>query len=102
MDGLQKGKLIGFAGSWGSGIGYLVLENSKGKQVRIPCENGPTVRALDACFGVIGPGHCVDLNSECFKNKVEIYYAVDDLGLLSGFTPATEDNLELEEACSKK
>jgi len=58
---IHRGIIKGFSGSWGSGLGYLSIEDSKTSIVEsIPCDNGATVRALEGCFGnVIGKGHCI-------------------------------------------
>jgi hypothetical protein len=80
MPNTYRGKLEGFYGSWGSGIGFLIIDGTP-----ISCENGATVRALEACYGdVIVCGHRISDRS--FKGR-EVVYAVDDLGLLLGFTP---------------
>ena len=78
---MNRGTITGFQGSWGSGLGYLVIDG-----IPIACENASTVRALEAAFGdVIAPGHTVD--QEAIKGK-EIYWSMDDMGLiLAGFTP---------------
>lgn len=79
----QHGTITGFAGNHGSGIGFLIVGDQK-----IPCENAPTVRALDRAFGgVIGPGHNVDNNA--IRGK-EIVYETDCMGLLQWFVPADE------------
>ena len=88
---MKKGTITGFGGSWLSGIGYLEIDN-----VPVPCENAPTVRALDGAFGdVIAAGHTVD--QDAVIGKV-IYYSTDDMGLLDGFTPEEEATPEIEEA----
>ena len=81
---VRRGTITGFRGSWMSGIGYLLVDG-----VGVACENAPTVRALDACFGdVIAEGHTV--SQEAIIGK-EIYYSMDDMGLvLGGFTPVDE------------
>lgn len=89
-----KGTINGFHGSWLSGLGTLVIGG-----LPVHCENGATVRALDACFGdVIGPGHTVC--QEAIAGK-EIYYDIDFIGVLDGFTPADSPELdeEVEEQC---
>ena len=79
----QRGTIQGFGGNHLSGIGFLIVDGKK-----IPCDNAPTVRALDAAFGgVIGPGHNVDNNT--IRGK-EIVYETDWLGLLEWFVPADE------------
>jgi len=86
---IKKGKILEFRGSWGSGLGTLFIEDSETGEVEaVLCENGPTVRALEAAFGnVITPGH-----SACGSGHKgqEIFWSVDDLGLLSGFTPVEQ------------
>lgn len=87
---MRKGIIKQFRGSWGSGIGYLDIEDLEtGITESVPCENAPTVRALEACFGkVITPGHSAD--GIGYKDK-EIYWDYDELGsVLGGFSPVEE------------
>lgn len=80
----KRGKIDGFSGSWGSGLGYLIIDGQP-----VPCDNGPTVRGLEACFGnVIGKAHDV-VSGPSWVGK-EIVYSVDAFGLLEGFTPAED------------
>jgi benzoyl-CoA reductase/2-hydroxyglutaryl-CoA dehydratase subunit BcrC/BadD/HgdB len=80
MPTTRRGTLGRFVGSRSSGLGFLIIDGTP-----IPCENGPTVRALDDCFNnVVQPGHTV--SSKSFEGR-EVMYSVDDLGLLLGFTP---------------
>ena len=84
---MERGIIKGLQGSWGSGMAVLTVEVG-GEDRRTFCENGPTVRALDAAFGdAIGPGHTV--NQAGFVGK-EIVLQVDDMGLLESFAPAEE------------
>ena len=77
---MDRGTIGGFMGSWGSGLGYLVINGRP-----IPCHNGPTIRALEACFGdVLAPGHTV--NQESIAGK-EIRYSVGPWGVLEAFSP---------------
>ena len=88
---MRKGTIIEFRGSWSSGLGYLIIEDSRTHKVEaVPCDNAPTVRALEAAFGdTITPGHTA--NGTGYKGK-EIYWDYDESGLvLGGFTPAEED-----------
>jgi len=96
MSEIRKGKIVGFQGSWGSGLGSLVVKDSRtGSIDHVSCENAPTVRALDGAFGnVITEGHMV--NNEAIKGK-EIYYSVGSYGVLEGFTPVGEASPELEQ-----
>ena len=87
---LRKGRLIQFWGSWGSGLGTLEIEDSEtGECEPVPCDNGATVRALEAAFGnVITDGHTA--NGDGYKGR-EVYWSLDELGLvLEGFTPVED------------
>ena len=87
---IKKGTIVGFHGSWMSGIATMDIKDSKTGEIQsVPCENGQTVRSLDSAFGgVIGQGHCVNLDA--VKDK-EIYWAMDDMGLmLAGFVPVDD------------
>ena len=97
MD-IRKGTIVGFRGSWGSGLGTLVLKDEKGVETGVACENGATVRALESAFGnVIGGSHNVE--SKGGHVGQEIYYYMDEFGLcLGGFVPADEATPELVEA----
>lgn len=92
---MERGVIQGMHGSWGSGIATLMIS---GRPVH--CDNGATVRALDAAFGdVITDGHCFDVSKIVGK---EIYYSMDDMGLiLECFTPADDPQLD-EEIDNKK
>ena len=83
---VHLGTIQGFSGSWGSGVGFLSFLNDDGSEYSVPCDNGATVRALDAAFGdVISPGHCVDVSAICGQRVAWFY---DDMGLmLGGFLP---------------
>jgi len=79
----------GFAGSWLSGLGALYIDG-----VPVHCENAPTVRALDGCFGnFIAEGHTI--NNEAIIGK-RITYSVDFLGVLEGFSPIETEGGEKE------
>ena len=86
----HRGTIAGLRCSWASGLAFLLLGPGSAPDAHdvIPCDNGPTVRALDACFGdVITPDHGVDPGPIVGQ---DIVYAVDELGLLYGFSPADE------------
>ena len=88
---VRRGTIKAFKGSWNSGMGTLVIEDSEtGETDNVLCDNGPTVRALDRCFGdSIGDGHTVKKQAG-FIDK-EIHWAYDDMGLcLEGFAPVEE------------
>lgn len=83
MDAVYKGTLQGFAGSWMSGLGQLIING-----LPVTCENAPTVRALEGCFGnVIQTGHTA--SSKSFKGR-RVAFSVDAFGILEGFTPLGE------------
>ncbi|MBA7634804.1 hypothetical protein ES703_42402 [subsurface metagenome] len=94
---IRKGRIKDFIGSWSSGLGFLVIEDSEtGEIEQLPCDNGPTVRALENCFGdVITPNHTAKGNG--YRNQ-EIFWSMDELGLvLGGFTPVEDAPFELVE-----
>ena len=75
-----EGTIVGFQGSWDSGIAHLVVDG-----VDVPCNNAATVRCLDACFdNFIIDGHACDVNAIIGKR---IEYTVDDFGVLETLTP---------------
>ena len=83
---MQEGTIIGFRGSWNSGIAHLIIQKEDGTIEHIPCDNAPTVRALDSAFeNVINANHTVNQNA--IKGK-KIRYSVDIV--LEGFTPLEE------------
>ena len=95
---IHKGVIKGFHGSWGGGMGLLTIEDSRpGTVESVPCDNGSTVRALDAAFGdVIGNSH--DVRTQDGHIGQEIYWSYDEIGLcLGGFMPVAEADPELEE-----
>ena len=74
------GTIVEFQGSWQSGLGTLWFEGEG-----VLCENAPTVRALEGCFGeVIAAGHTV--NQDAIRGQ-RVVYSVDAMGILIGFTP---------------
>jgi len=78
------GVIDGFVGTWGSGLGCLIIDGQP-----VPCDNAATVRALEACFGgVIAPGHLVDQGSIVGE---EIWYSVSPWGVLEAFS-RVDDN----------
>ena len=92
---IRKDKLIQFRGSWGSGLGFLEIEDSEtGVPERVPCDNGVTVRALEDAFGnVVTEGHTANGNG--YKGR-EVYWSLDEFGLvLAAFTPVKDASPEL-------
>ncbi len=91
---MNKGTIVGFRGSWSSGIAQLMVKDSKGKVKAIPCENTTTVRALDACYGGVIQSDRI-ANEKPFVGK-RIFYEYDEMGLmLGGFAPVCD-------SCGKK
>ncbi len=79
---VYRGIIEGFAGSWHSGLAMIMIS---GRLVH--CDNAPTVRALDACFGnVITSAHTV--NVKAIQGK-DIVYSYDGL-VMSAFTPTRD------------
>jgi len=88
---MPVGRIVDFRGDWSSGMATLVLE-VKGRRVAVHCENGPTVRALEAIFGgVIVPSHSVDVGA--LRGK-KIQYEVDEWGVLGSIGPVPEVSRE--------
>jgi len=86
---MNKGTIVGFKGSWSSGIAQLMIKDTKGNIKAIPCENTTTVRVLDACYGgVIQSGRTA--SEKPFVGK-KIFYEYDDMGLMLGsFAPVCD------------
>ena len=95
MGRIRKGIIKGFNGSWGSGLGTLVIEDEVEGTVAVPCDNGPTVRALQQAFGdTVGDGHTVKPQGAYVDQ--EVYWMYDDMGLtLEVFVPVGEASEEL-------
>ena len=75
---MERATIKGLKASWGSGIATLVIEGPNGEPGMLHADNGPLIRALDACFGCIAPGHSVDVSKIVGQ---EIEYELDDMGL---------------------
>lgn len=92
---LFKGTIKDFNGSWHSGLATITIKDSKTKQEQIiPCENGQTVRMLDAAFGgVIVGNHSAKLVNVIGK---EIYWHYGDYGgILGWFIPVDQADEEI-------
>jgi hypothetical protein len=74
----RKGTLLSLHGSFGSGLALLtvneVVPHGATRSVTIPCDAGPTSRALRSAFGDEVAGQ-------------EVLFSVDALGILDGFLP---------------
>jgi hypothetical protein len=72
-----SGTIVGYNSIMGSGLATLFVAERRGRVTAIPCDAGPSSRALRSAFGdrVIGQ---------------EISFVVDELGILSSFTPIGE------------
>ena len=94
MNPIHLSKILAFRGSWNSGLGELVLENEDKTVTTIPCDNGPTVRGLQAAFGdFITPNHTASGPGPIGQ---WIYWSYDDMGLvLGGFIPFDNADPEL-------
>lgn len=81
---MYTGVIEDFSGGWNSGIAILSLTDG----THVPCENGPTVRALnDAYPGFIRDGHTVDVS--VIRGR-EIAYEMTEYGIMAGFMPVEE------------
>jgi hypothetical protein len=81
-----RAHILAFRGNWLSGLAVLQVLLANGNTRFIHCENAPTVRALDACFGnIIGPNHTARIPAEVRKREVVL--SVDGMGILLAFTP---------------
>jgi len=90
-----KGQIKDFRGTWGSGIATLTVKMDTGETRNIPCDNAPTVRALESAFGnIISAGHKADIKNA--KNKW-IFFGLTDWGTLAGFVPVEQASPELLE-----
>jgi hypothetical protein len=84
-----RAHILAFHGSWLSGLAVLEVLLANGETLSISWVNGPTVRALDACFGnVIRPNHTVAIPAELRDREVVL--SVDGLGILLAFTPVED------------
>jgi len=98
-----KARILGFQGSWMSGLATLILEDLDGYgPPAVHCENAQTVRCLEGAFGnVIDNNHSV--NPEGGHVGKEIFYSMDDMGLvLECFTPVDEASDELIDYYNKE
>ncbi len=97
---IKRGKIVGFSGSWQSGLATLTVENlDTGEVEHLPAESGPLGRALGAAFDAIGPGHTID--NEAIRGE-EIFYSMDEMGLiLGGFSPVDYADESVWEAYEK-
>jgi len=92
---VNRDKIKALHGSFGSGLASLSFESGRS----VCCDNGPTVRALQAATDegdggrAIGPGHTI--NNEGIKG-LDIIWFEDDLGLILGGFALVSDHPELE------
>jgi len=89
---MTKGRIVGFAGSHGSGLAQLLVMTENG--IEAPAvDNGTTVRSLVAAYGddVIGEGHTV--NNEALYDK-PIEFSTDGI-MMTGFNVPEDDDPDL-------
>jgi hypothetical protein len=90
---IEKGTILNFRGSWGSGIGYLVIQKEgEREEISVPCENGATVRALSNYVDCITTGHGVDVDK---IKGMEIFYAMEGWGTMAGLVPTEHATPEM-------
>ena len=81
---MEKGTILGFSGSWGSGLGYLKIKMKDGTIKNIPCDNAQTVRSLESAFGdTIGEGHTVKKKGAYVGKKIS--FSMSSWGTMEGF-----------------
>ena len=73
----NRATIIGFRGSWGSGLAELIVVDEAERICSVYCDNAPTVRALRAAFGDSILGR-------------DIFFELDRFGVLESFSPAEE------------
>jgi len=84
MAKLEQGTILGFSGSWGSGMGFLKVKMKNGQVRSIPCDNAQTVRSLEDAFGdTIGEGHTVKKKGGYVGKKIS--FEMTDWGTMAGF-----------------
>lgn len=87
-QGFEVGTIQAFYGSWGSGLAQLEVQTENGVEM-LMADNGPLVRALDACFGgVIQENHTASV--EHLRGE-PIAFSVDFMGVMEGFDPIEPD-----------
>lgn len=94
---IHKGTISGLHSSWGNGLAMLSFEDG----TQVPCDNGPTVRAMESVFGgVVGAAHTIDPAGGHVVQ--EVFNSMDDFGLTLGwFVPideATDDLIDAYES----
>jgi hypothetical protein len=83
---LDEGTIVGFSGSWGSGLGMLHIKKKNGSVISIPCDNAPTIRSLEDAYGnVIDEGHSVKQKAGFIGKKIK--YKMSDWGTMEYFVP---------------
>jgi hypothetical protein len=79
--------IVGFHGTWYSGLARLIVKHEDGSTNAIPGDSGALGRALINAFDCAGEGHCID------NEKLEghrIGYRTDDFGTLECFAAEAE------------
>jgi hypothetical protein len=82
----RRGMLVALHGAWGSGLAMLTVDEEvpggATRLVTIPCDAGPTSRALRTVSGdeVAGQG---------------VYFSTDNIGALEGFAPIEDADAEV-------
>ena len=84
----KTGTIVGFGGSWGSGLAFLQLDTDEGL-VSIPADNGPLARALRHMFGDEVYGEAHSINQAAIVGK-QVVWDYDDMGLCLGYLAPAE------------
>jgi hypothetical protein len=93
---LFKGHIRGLICSSGSGCAELIIQDENGEIQNILCENSTTVSSLEEAFGNVITEN-LTINEEGGHLNKEIYYSVNNYGILEWFIPTEFAPIELHE-----
>lgn len=83
---IRRGVLVSLHGAWGAGLAMLTVDEEVPggamRLVTIPCDAGPTSRALRSASGDEVAGQ-------------EVYFSTDNIGVLVGFASIEDVDAEV-------